>query len=62
MVTQIFAGSASEIFIQGRVMFKKKTVYFLAVCVNLPCKIEKVELEGVGMDILWTGFCFQGSH
>ena len=28
MVTQIFAGSASEIFIQGKVMFKKKLFTF----------------------------------
>ena len=43
-------------------MLKNNNVYFLAICVNFPCKIEKFELEVVGVGILGTGFCFQGSH
>ena len=37
-------------------MLKKISVYFLAICVNIPYKIEKFELEVVGMDrILLSG-------
>ena len=42
-----------QIFIQGRVMLKNNSVYFLAKCANL---------EFVCVDILGTRFCFQGSH
>ena len=41
---------------------KNNSVYFLAICANFPRKIEKFELEVVSVDILGTGFCFQGSH
>ena len=50
-----------QILIQRRVILKK-SVYFLAVCANFPCKIEEFELKIVGVGILGTGFCFQGSH
>ena len=43
-------------------MLKNTSVYFLAICANFPSKIEKFESEVVGVNILWTGFCFQGSH
>ena len=43
-------------------MLKNNRVYFLAICVNFPCKIVKFELEVVGVGIFGTGFCFQGSH
>ena len=43
-------------------MLKNNRVYFLAICVNFPCKIVKFELEVVGVGIFATGFCFQGSH
>ena len=46
-----------QIFIQGRVMLKKITAYFLAICANFLWKIEKFNLEGVGVGILGTGFC-----
>ena len=37
-------------------------IILLVICANVPCKIEKFELEFVGVGILGTGFCFQGSH
>ena len=43
-------------------VFKKthnNFVYFLAICVNFPCKIEKFELEVRGVGILGTRFWFQ---
>ena len=40
-------------------MFKNISIYFLAICVNFPCKIEKFELEVVGIGILATGFAFR---
>ena len=46
-------------FIQGRVMLKKQHCLFFSNCVNLPCKIEKFELEVVGVVILETGVYFQ---
>ena len=50
-------------FHSGKSYVKKITVYFLPICTNFSYKIEKFELEVVGMGILWTGFfCFQGSH
>ena len=49
-----------QIVIQWKVMLKNNRVYFLAICANFPCKIEKFELEVVGVGILGTGFCFQG--
>ena len=47
-----------QIFIQGRITLKNNSVYFLAICTNFPCKIEKFELEVVGVGTLGTGFCF----
>ena len=49
-------------FHSGKSYVKKISVYFLAVCANFPCKIEKFELENVRVGILGTGFYFQGSH
>ena len=43
-------------------MLKYNSVYFLAICANFPCKIEKFELEDAGVGILRLGFYFQGSH
>ena len=34
-------------------MLKNNSVYFLAICANFPCKIEKFELEVVGVGILF---------
>ena len=56
MVTQISAASPSPDFHSGKSYIKKnkkiikKIIYFLAICVNIPYKIEKFELEVVGMD------------
>ena len=56
MVTQISAASPSPDFHSGKSYVKKnkkiikKIIYFLAICVNIPYKIEKFELEVVGMD------------
>ena len=47
-----------QIFIQGRVMLKKISVWFLAICVNYSCKIEKFEVEVVGIGVLGTRFGF----
>ena len=55
MVMQISAASPFANFHSGKSYSKKTSVYFLAVCVNFPCKIEKFELEVAGMDILGTG-------
>ena len=33
-----------QIFIQGRVMLNNNCVYFLAICANFSCKIEKFEV------------------
>ena len=63
MVPQVSTASPSPNFHSGTSYVKKNnSVYFLAICVNFPCKVEKVELEVVGVDILGTRFCFQGSH
>ena len=32
-----------QIFIEGTVMLKNNTAYFLAISVNWPCKIDKYE-------------------
>ena len=61
MVTQISAASSSPNFHSRKSYVKKITKFtFLAICANFPCKIEKFELENVG--ILGTGYCLQGSH
>ena len=50
MVMHIYATSPSPNFHSGKSYVKKNNnVYFLAICVNFPCKIEKFELEVVGM-------------
>ena len=36
-------------------MLKNNSVYFLAICGNFPCKIQKFELEVVGICMLGTG-------
>ena len=43
-------------------MLKNNIVYFLAIFVNLVCKIEKFELKVVGVVILGRKICFQGSQ
>ena len=62
MVMQISAAWPFANFHSGKSYSKKTSVYFLAVCVNFPCKIEKFELEVAGMDVLGTGIYLQGSH
>ena len=62
MVKQISAASPYPNFHSRKSYFKKITVYFLAIRANFPCKIEKFELENLGVGILGTEFCFQGSH
>ena len=59
MVTQISAASPSPNYI--KTYYKNNNVYFLAICLNFPCKVNKFELEVVNIGILGTGFCFQGS-
>ena len=49
-------------FHSGKSYVEKLSVYVLGICANFPCKIEKFELEVVGVAILGTGFCFQGNH
>ena len=56
------AASPSPSFHSGKSHVKKISVYFLAICASFPCKTEKFALEIIGMDILGTGVCFQGSH
>ena len=44
MVTKIPAASPSPNFHSGKSYVKKNNiVYFLEICVNFPCKIEKFE-------------------
>ena len=62
MVTEISAASLSANFHSGKSYVKNSSVYFLAIWVNFPSKIEKFELEVVGMGILGIRFCFNGSH
>ena len=62
MITQISAASPAPKFHSGKSYVKKISVHFLAICVNVPCKIEKFELEVVGVSILETRFCYQGSQ
>ena len=54
MVMQISAALLSQSFYSGKSYVKKISVYFLAICTNLPCKIKKFELEvkGVGNILL----------
>ena len=42
-------------------MFKKISVYFLAICANFPCKTKKFEFEVVGVLILRTRFAFRAA-
>ena len=62
MVSPIYTASPFPNFQSRNSYVKKITVYFLAIFVNLTCKIEKFELEVVRGGILGTGFSFQGSH
>ena len=61
MVTQMSATLPSLNFHSGKSYVEKK-VYFLAICANFPCKIEKFQLGVAGVGILRVGFCFQDSH
>ena len=45
MVTQMSAASPSPLFHSERSYVKKISVYFLVICANFLCKIEKFELE-----------------
>ena len=56
MVTQISAALPSPSFHSGKSYVKKISAYFLAICANFPCTIEKFELEVVGVGILGTVF------
>ena len=62
MVMQISAALSSPNFHSGKSYAKKISVYFLVICANCLCKIEKFESKVVGVGILGTEFCFQGSH
>ena len=62
MVTQISAALPSPNFHSGKSYIKNISVYFLPICINFPCKIEKFELEVVRVGILEARFCFQGSQ
>ena len=62
MVTQISAALPSPSFHSGKSYVKKISAYFLAICANFPCTIEKFELEVVGVGILGTVFCFLGNY
>ena len=65
MVTQRSAASSFPNFHSGKslnITAKNDSAYFSAICVNFPSKIWKFELEVVGVGILGTEFCFQGSH
>ena len=62
MVTQISAAFPSPSFHSGKSYVKKISAYFLAICANFPCEIEKFELEVVGFGILGTVFCFLGNY
>ena len=55
---KISAASPSPNFHSGKSLKKKKnnSVYFLAICVNFPFKIDKFELEVVAMGILVQDF------
>ena len=62
MVTQISVALPSPNFHSGKSYGKKIIVYFLAICADFSCKIEKFELEVAVEGILGTGFCFQSLH
>ena len=62
MVTKMSVAFPSPNFHLRKSYVKKISVYFLAICANFPCEIEKFELKVVGEGILETGFYFQGSH
>ena len=55
---QMSAASPSPSFHLGKSYFQKMTVYFLAICVNIPFKIEKFELEVADVCRLGRGICF----
>ena len=56
------AAPPSPNFHSGKSYVKKISVYFLVIYATFPCKIKKFKLEGVGVSILGTGFCFHVSH
>ena len=59
MVTQISAALPFPNFHSGKSYVKKNnSVWFLAICVNYSCKIEKFEVEVVGIGVLGTRFGF----
>ena len=52
MVTQISVALSSLNFYSWKSYFLKIGIYFLAICANSPCKIEKSELSVVDVGIL----------
>ena len=58
---QISAASPSPNFRSGKGYVKNISVYFLAICANFLCKIEKFELEVAGVGILETGFALRAA-
>ena len=62
MATQISAASPAPNFHSEKSYIKKIFVYYLAICINLPSKIEKFESEVVGVGVLGTGVSYQGSQ
>ena len=58
MVMLISGASSSPNFHSGNNCIKKWQFLFLVICANFPGKIEKFELEVVGVGILGKGFGF----
>ena len=61
MVTQISAALPSPNFHSGKSYVKNISVYFLPICINFPCKIEKFKLEVVHVGILGWDFAFRAA-
>ena len=51
---QIPVAQSSSNFHLGSSYAKKISFYFLAICANFPCTIEKYELEALGVNL---GYC-----
>ena len=58
---QMSAASPSPSFHLGKSYVQKITVYFLAICVNIPFKIEKFELEVADVCRLDEEFAFKAA-
>ena len=57
-----FTSVSNNIYWQKRLNWVFLMYVFAKILTYFPCKIEKFELEVVGMGNLGTGFCSQGSH